>query len=133
MCRGPYPKYTSCAGISLTASILQAACILDETLFSNSNFRMDIGSRRIHRGDGSEQCLPEKIEGHLLFKKGRYQGGWVGKKNIFRGLLRSIMEEGGCHKDQSDESHKNYGKRRSRGSRKQRQSSHSSTLVCHQA
>ena len=115
MCRGPYPKYTSCAGISLAASILQAACILDETLFSNSNLsRMDIGPRRIRQGDGSEQCLPEKIEGHLLFDKGRYQGGWVGKKNISRGRLRSIVEEGGCHKDQSGESHKHYGKNRSK-------------------
>jgi hypothetical protein len=81
VCRGPYPKYTSCAGISLTASILRAACVLNKALFSNSNLSwMDIGPRRIRQGDGSEQCLPKKIKGHLLLEReGTREGGWERK------------------------------------------------------
>jgi hypothetical protein len=43
---------------------------------------MDINLNRISQGDDSEQCLPKKVEEHLLNRKGRYQGGWVGKKII---------------------------------------------------
>ena len=82
MCRGPYPKYTSCAGISLAASILQAACVLIEALFSNSILsRMDIGPRRSRQGDGSKQSLPKKIEGHLPLK-GTVPGRVGGKEKI---------------------------------------------------
>ena len=33
---------------------------------------MDIDLTKISQGDGSEQCLPKKVEGHLLMRKGRY-------------------------------------------------------------
>jgi hypothetical protein len=41
---------------------------------------MDIGPKRIRQGDGSKQCLPEKVEGHLLIRTGMHQGEWVRRK-----------------------------------------------------
>ncbi len=54
-------------------SIPQAACIHKQASFGKSkSSRTDVNLNRISQGDGSEQCLPKKVEGHLQIWKGRY-------------------------------------------------------------
>jgi hypothetical protein len=132
VCRGPYPNTPPAQAIHLQHQFRkQPASSTRHHSISPILSRMDIDPKRICQEDGSERCLPKKIEEHLLIRTGRYQGGWVGKKNIlFRGLLQTIMVECGCHKDQSDK-HKCYGKRWSRAYRGG-WGPHLGALVCHQ-
>ena len=55
---------------------------------------MDIDLNRISQGDGSEQCLPKKVEGHLQFE-GKVTGRLGGKENIlFKDPLQLILVKG---------------------------------------
>jgi hypothetical protein len=56
---------------------------------------MDINLNRIIQGDDSKQCLPKKVEGHLLNRKGKVPGRVGGKENnLFKDLLQSILVKG---------------------------------------
>ena len=66
-CRGPYPNTPPAQAIHLQHQFhKQPASSTRHHSISPILSWMDIDPKRICQGDGSEQCLPKKVEGHLL-------------------------------------------------------------------
>ncbi len=73
VCRGPYPNTPPAQAIHLQHQFCkQPASSMRHHSVIPILSRMDIVPKKIRQGDGSKQCLPEKVEGHLLIRMGRY-------------------------------------------------------------